>query len=62
MDWIVWVILLVWLGILSCFDFRKKEIPHSALGGASAYRHLYFPGLEGTSGTGTSGSFRFGSQ
>ena len=26
----VWAILLGWLGILSCFDLRKKEIPHSA--------------------------------
>lgn len=43
MDWIIFILVVVWLGIVSCFDIRKSEIPHSAwviipLIGACFYR------------------------
>jgi hypothetical protein len=30
MDWIIFDFVIVWLGIISWFDIRKNEIPHSA--------------------------------
>jgi len=30
MDWIIFTLVVVWLGIVSWFDIRKNEIPHSA--------------------------------
>jgi hypothetical protein len=30
MDWIIFVVIIVWLGIVSWFDIRKNEIPHCA--------------------------------
>jgi hypothetical protein len=30
MDWIIFGLVVVWLGIVSWFDIRKGEIPHSA--------------------------------
>lgn len=30
MDWIIFGLVVVWLGIVSWFDIRKSEIPHSA--------------------------------
>lgn len=30
MDWILFGLVAVWLGIISWFDIRKNEIPHSA--------------------------------
>jgi hypothetical protein len=30
MDWIIFILVVVWLGIVSWFDIRKSEIPHSA--------------------------------
>ena len=30
MDWIIFVFVVTWLGIVSWFDIRKSEIPHSA--------------------------------
>ena len=43
MDWIIFVFVVTWLGIVSWFDIRKSEIPHSAwvvipLIGAGLYR------------------------
>jgi len=43
MDWIIFILVVVWLGIVSWFDIRKSEIPHSAwviipLIGACFYR------------------------
>lgn len=43
MDWIIFGLVLTWLGIISWFDIRKSEIPHSAwvvipLIGAGLYR------------------------
>jgi hypothetical protein len=43
MDWIIFGIVVAWLGIISWFDIRKNEIPHSAwviipLIGACFYR------------------------
>jgi hypothetical protein len=43
MDWIIFSLVTVWLGIVSWFDIRKSEIPHSAwviipLIGACFYR------------------------
>jgi len=43
MDWIIFGCVLTWLGIVSWFDIRKNEIPHSAwvilpLLGACSYR------------------------
>ena len=43
MDWIIFGLVVTWLGIVSWFDIRKSEIPHSAwvvipLIGASLYR------------------------
>ena len=43
MDWIIFILVVVWLGIVSWFDIRKNEIPHSAwviipLSGACFYR------------------------
>jgi len=43
MDWIIFGCVLTWLGIVSWFDIRKNEIPHSAwviipLLGACFYR------------------------
>ena len=43
MDWILLILVVVWLGIVSWFDIRKNEIPHSAwviipLIGACFYR------------------------
>jgi hypothetical protein len=43
MDWIIFTLVVVWLGIVSWFDIRKNEIPHSAwviipLIGACFYR------------------------
>ena len=43
MDWIIFVFVVTWLGIVSWFDIRKNEIPHSAwvvipLIGAGLYR------------------------
>jgi len=43
MDWIIFILVVVWLGIVSWFDIRKNEIPHSAwviipLIGACFYR------------------------
>jgi hypothetical protein len=43
MDWIIFGLVVVWLGIISWFDIRKSEIPHSAwvvipLIGAGVYR------------------------
>jgi hypothetical protein len=30
MDWVIFGLVVTWLGIVSWFDFRKSEIPHSA--------------------------------
>ncbi|MBI9049989.1 MAG: hypothetical protein JEZ00_11250 [Anaerolineaceae bacterium] len=30
MDWVLFGLILIWLGIISWFDIRKNEIPHSA--------------------------------
>ena len=30
MDWIIFFLVVVWLGIVSWFDIRNNEIPHSA--------------------------------
>jgi hypothetical protein len=30
MDWIIFGVIIIWLGIVSWFDFRKSEIPNSA--------------------------------
>ena len=30
MDWIIFAVVVIWLGIISWFDIRKSEIPHSA--------------------------------
>lgn len=43
MDWIIFILVVAWLGIVSWFDIRKSEIPHSAwviipLIGACFYR------------------------
>lgn len=43
MDWIIFGCIVTWLGVISWFDIRKNEIPHSAwvivpLIGACAYR------------------------
>ena len=43
MDWIVFGLVVTWLGIISWFDIRKSEIPHGAwvvipLIGAGLYR------------------------
>lgn len=43
MDWIIFGLVVTWLGIVSWFDLRKSEIPHSAwvvipLIGAAIYR------------------------
>lgn len=43
MDWIIFGFIVAWLGIISWFDIRKNEIPHSAwviipLIGACFYR------------------------
>ena len=43
MDWIIFGLVVTWLGIISWFDIRKSEIPHSAwvvipLIGAAIYR------------------------
>ena len=43
MDWIIFILVVVWLGIVSWFDIRKSEIPHSTwviipLIGACFYR------------------------
>ncbi|MCX6055118.1 MAG: hypothetical protein NTZ74_09440 [Chloroflexi bacterium] len=43
MDWIIFGIVVAWLGIISWFDIRKNEIPHSVwviipLIGACFYR------------------------
>lgn len=43
MDWIIFGLIVTWLGIVSWFDIRKSEIPHSAwvvipLIGAGLYR------------------------
>jgi len=43
MDWIIFGFVVIWLGIVSWFDIRKNEIPHSAwvvipLIGAGLYR------------------------
>ena len=43
MDWIIFGLVVTWLGIVSWFDIRKSEIPHSAwvvipLLGAGLYR------------------------
>ncbi len=43
MDWIIFGLVAVWLGMISCFDIRKNEIPHSLwviipFIGAGAYR------------------------
>jgi len=43
MDWIIFRLVVTWLGIVSWFDIRKSEIPHSAwvvfpLIGAGLYR------------------------
>ena len=43
MEWIIFILVVVWLGIVSWFDIRKSEIPHSAwviipLIGACFYR------------------------
>lgn len=43
MDWVIFILVVVWLGIVSWFDIRKSEIPHSAwviipLIGACFYR------------------------
>jgi len=43
MDWIIFILVVVWLGIVSWFDIRKNEIPHSVwviipLIGACFYR------------------------
>jgi len=43
MDWIIFGLVVTWLGIISWFDIRKSEIPHSAwvvipLIGAGLYR------------------------
>ena len=43
MDWIIFGLVVTWLGIISWFDIRKSEIPHSAwvvipLMGAGLYR------------------------
>ena len=43
MDWIIFGLVAVWLGMISWFDIRKKEIPHSLwviipFVGAGAYR------------------------
>ncbi|PKO10338.1 MAG: hypothetical protein CVU40_04340 [Chloroflexi bacterium HGW-Chloroflexi-2] len=43
MDWILLILVVVWLGIVSWFDIRKSEIPHSVwviipLFGACFYR------------------------
>jgi len=43
MDWIIFGFVVTWLGIVSWFDIRKSEIPHSAwvvipLIGAGLYR------------------------
>ena len=43
MDWIIFGCVVAWLGIVSWFDIRKNEIPHSAwvilpLIGACSYR------------------------
>jgi len=45
MDWILFGLVVTWLGIVSWFDIRKSEIPHSAwvvipLIGAGLYRIL----------------------
>ena len=45
MDWIIFGLVVTWLGIVSWFDIRKSEIPHSAwvvipLIGAAVYRIL----------------------
>jgi len=45
MDWIIYGLVVTWLGIVSWFDIRKSEIPHSAwvvipLIGAGLYRIL----------------------
>ena len=45
MDWIIFGLVVTWLGIVSWFDIRKSEIPHSAwvvipLMGAGLYRIL----------------------
>ena len=45
MDWILFGLVVTWLGIVSWFDIRKNEIPHSAwvvipLIGAAVYRIL----------------------
>jgi hypothetical protein len=43
MDWIIFGLVVTWLGIVSWFDIRKNEVPHSAwvvipLIGAGLYR------------------------
>ena len=43
MDWIIFGLVVTWLGVISWFDIRKNEIPHSAwviipLIGACSYR------------------------
>ena len=43
MDWILFSLVVIWLGIISWFDIRKNEIPHTAwvvipLIGAGVYR------------------------
>ncbi|MAT45457.1 MAG: hypothetical protein CL609_24275 [Anaerolineaceae bacterium] len=43
MNWIIFGLVIIWLGIISWFDIRKNEIPHSAwviipLFGAGVYR------------------------
>jgi hypothetical protein len=43
MDWIIFGFIVAWLGIISWFDIKKNEIPHSAwviipLIGAEVYR------------------------
>jgi hypothetical protein len=43
MDWVILILVVVWLGIVSWFDIRKSEIPHSTwviipLIGACFYR------------------------
>jgi hypothetical protein len=43
MDWIIFILVVVWLGVVSWFDIRKNEIPHSVwviipLIGACVYR------------------------
>jgi len=45
MDWIIFGLVVTWLGIVSWFDIRRNEIPHSAwvvipLIGAAVYRIL----------------------